>query len=121
MRPAPKKKKTKKKAATKTRPKKVSAPTAPTDSDSDEFDDWAARQKQQSGCVTCRDDVVNGTIRALLKSLIRKRAYKFSVQELRRVIEARHPDADVGQRGLERHLRTCERVLYFRARGRRDV
>ena len=117
MRSAPKKK-TKKKVATKTQPKKAPAPAA---TDSGEFDDWAESQKRRSGCVTCRDDAVNETIRALLRSLIRKRAYKFSVQELRRVIEARHPDADVGQRGLERHLRTCERTLYFQARGRRDV
>jgi len=111
----PTKKTTKKKVATKPRP--VTADVAAT-----EFDDWAEHQrKRRTGCVTCRDELVSETIRALLLSLIRKRAFKFSVHDLRIVIEKKHPDANVGQRGLERHLRTCERTLYFRARGHRNV
>jgi hypothetical protein len=111
----PKKKTVKKKTATKARPKKASPST--------EFDDWAdgVKRRQRPGCHTCRQEGVRDTIQALLQSLIRKRAYKFSIFEMRELIEKRHPDADVGQRGLERHLRTCDRTLYFKARGRRDV
>ena len=107
------KKKVKKKSATKPRPKRQAEEVG-------EFDDWAEQQKNQSGCSTCRESDVTETIRALLGSMIRKRAYKTTVHAIRQVIEQKHPDANVGQRGLERHLLTCERDLYFRARGRRN-
>jgi hypothetical protein len=103
----------KKVAATQPRPKQVVTPT--------EFDDWAESQKKRSGCQTCRYPGVNVTIRGLLESCIRKRAFKFSIHDMRVKINKKHPETDVGQRGLERHLRTCERVLYFQARGRHDV
>ena len=107
-------------AKKKTTEKKVAA-RPPKADESTEFDAWASKQKQRTGCQTCRQDGINDTIRALLASVIRARAYKFSIHEMREKILQKHPDADVGQRGLERHLRTCERTLYFQARGRRDV
>jgi len=113
-------KKTKKKVATKPRPKpQPKAPKAVV-ATAGEFDDWAESQKRRSGCATCTDDVVSATIRTLLNAMIRKRAYKITVHEIRRMVEKKHPEVEVGQRGLERHLRTCERDLYFRARGRRN-
>lgn len=115
MRRTPKKKKTvKKKAATKSRPK-------PKVDDSAEFEAWAEKQKQRAGCDTICAAGVADTVRALLQALIRKRVYKFTIHEIQRKIEEKHPDVHVGQRGLERHLRVCERALYFRARGRRNV
>lgn len=112
------KKTVKKKVAPKSRPKRQAEPTAESPA---EFDNWAESQIKRSGCQTCRQEGVNSTIRGLLESCVRKRAYKFSIHDMRLAIIKKHPNVDVGQRGLERHLRTCERVLYFRARGRRDV
>jgi len=120
VRRSAKKKTVKKKTATKTAPKSKTA-ARKTVSATNEFDSWAEKQKKRGGCQTCRHEGVNDTIRALLESVIRKRAYKFSIHELRGIVNAKHPESDVGQRGLERHLRSCERALYFRARGRRDV
>ena len=108
MRRSTKKKTVKKKTAT--QPEKIEI----------DFDGWADSQKKRTGCQTCRGEDVGATIRALLESCIRKRAFKFSIPDLRATINKRHPGVDVGQRGLERHLRTCERALYFRARGRHD-
>lgn len=87
----------------------------------EEFDDWADSLKTVNArCSICRHDSVAQTVRALLDAMIRKRAYKITILDIRNAVLRKHPDADVGQRGLERHLRLCERDLYFRARGRRN-
>jgi hypothetical protein len=86
--------------------------------DSAEFDAWAEKQKRKSGCSICRNEVVNATLCALLRSMAKKRAYKVTIQELRRMVEKKHSDTDIGHRALERHLRVCEREIYDRARGR---
>lgn len=108
------KKKVKKKTATKPRP--------PKPDESAEFDAWADEQaeKHRGGCRTCQQPGVRATIQALLQSLIRKRVYKFAIHDMLVLVQKKHPDADIGQRGLERHLRHCDRTLYLRARGRRN-
>jgi len=111
--PTPRKQKVKKKVATRPQPKQ---------DDATEFDAWADAQKakRRPSCHTCRQPGVAATIQGLLQSCIRKRVYRFKIQDMREAILAKHPDADVGQRGLERHLRTCDRALYEKARGRFD-
>lgn len=86
-----------------------------------DFDEWAEQQKVRTGCETICVAGVADTVRALLQALIRKRVHKFTIHEIRRKVEETHPGVHIGQRGLERHLRICERDLYFRARGRRCV
>lgn len=115
------------KTAKKTAKKKVGVKRRPSNSKKtdaastlEEFDAWAESQKQNSTCHTCLQTSANATIRGLLESCIRNRAYKFSIQGLRNKILEKHPEAGIGTRGLERHLRVCVRDLYFRARGRRN-
>ena len=112
MRRTPKKKTGKKKTATKAAPSKKAAASS-------EFDNWAANQKRKTGCSCCSHDPAKATIDALLEAAIRNRAYKFAIHDLLAVVNKKHPDADIGQRGLERHLRICVRSLNNRARGRR--
>jgi len=96
------------------------APPEPTKTLDEEYDSWAESMKTRApSCSVCRVGVAAETLRALLHSMIRKQAYRIPVYEIKAVIETRHPDAEIGQRGLERHLLTCERELYFRARGRK--
>jgi hypothetical protein len=84
-----------------------------------EFDAWAEAQRHQNrGCGACSNTAVAETVEALLQAMIRKRAYKVSVNEIHRMIVERHPTTSVGTRTLERHLRECVRETYNRARGR---
>jgi hypothetical protein len=113
----PKKKKTvKKKVATKA-PAKQQTPTP------DEFDAWASAQKGVSpgGCSVCRCDDVTETVNLLLNAMVRRRAHRITVKEIHEATLKRHANTDVGQRGMERHLRVCVRPLYNRARGRKNV
>lgn len=116
MRRTQKKKTVKKKVATKA-PAKKQSPTP------DEFDAWASSQKEQSqgGCSVCREDTVAETVTLLLNAMIRRRAHRITTKEIYGAIVERHPKSDVGQRGMERHLRVCVRPLYNRARGRKNV
>lgn len=116
MRRTQKKKTTKKKVATKA-PTKKQMPTP------DEFDAWASSQKGQSqgGCSVCREDAVADTVKLLLNAMVRKRAHRITVKEIYVATLKRHSNTDVGQRGMERHLRVCVRPLYNRARGRKNV
>jgi hypothetical protein len=117
MRRAQKKKTVKKKVATKAPAKKQKSPTP------DEFDAWASSQKGVSpgGCSVCREDDIVDTVALLLNAMVRKRAHRITVKEIYGATVKRHPTSDVGQRGMERHLRVCVRPLYNRARGRKNV
>lgn len=85
----------------------------------EDFDAWAeSLKKKGSGCSACADPAVVQTIDALLHSMVRKRAFKITIHEIHRMVLKRHPDSGVGPRGLERHLLSCVRELYDRARGR---
>ena len=119
---APKKKTVKKKVASKSRPSRTTKAKTKSKAEVDpsEFDAWAEQQNRVARCSTCARDDVSTTLNALLESMIRKRAYKVTILEIRRMLEKKHPDAVVGQRGLERHLRYCVRDLYDKARGRRN-
>lgn len=89
-------------------------------SEDDEIDSWVKSMKRQAGCHLCRrEDGVPETIRTLLCSMAKNKAFKITVRELRDITNKKH-DADIGQRGLERHLLNCERDLYDQARGRKS-
>ena len=115
MRRTKKKKTTKKKTATKAAPEK----RMPTP---DEFDAWASLHKEEApgGCSVCRDPAYTETVQSMLQSMIRKRAHRITIERIFATAKAKHKDADVGQRGLERHMRVCVRPLYNRARGRKN-
>lgn len=114
-----KKKATKKKAATASQGQKQAA-SAPQETDT--FDVWAeSLSHTTSSCSVCRDAPAAKIVEKLLGAMIRKRAFKVQVKDILAAVHKHHPNTDVGQRGLERHLRTCVRSLYFRARGRKNV
>lgn len=103
------------------RTRATSQATATTDTtqESEDFDSWAeGLKKKGSGCSACADDTVSQTINALLNAMIKKRAHKITIHEIHRMVLKRHPESGVGPRGLERHLLSCVRDLYDKARGR---
>jgi hypothetical protein len=83
-----------------------------------EFDAWAASFKKKVNCAACNSESISQTVVALLTSMAKKRAFKITVREIHQMVCKKHPTWNVGQRGLERHLLTCVRGLYDRARGR---
>lgn len=84
-----------------------------------DLDAWVESQKHRSsGCLMCANPAANETLKALLQSMARNRAYRIPIQSIREMLLTKHPKAEIGQRGLERHLRMCERKLYDKARGR---
>lgn len=97
---------------------KTATPSAVASDVLQEFDQWAERQRRSTGCCICRCPNSAQTVDALLRAMVRKRAFKVTVHEIHRVVSERHTDLVIGQRSLERHLLTCVRGLYDQARGR---
>lgn len=112
-RPA-KKKSVKKKTATKSAPKRA------TTTSENEFDAWAeALSPNTSCCSVCREPDSAKTVEKMLEAMVRKRAYRVKIADIHATLLKKHSDSEIGQRGLERHLRSCVRSLYFKARGRK--
>jgi len=99
--------------------KQAAASTKRTPIDQADLDAWVESQRHRtSGCLMCSNPAANETLKSLLLSMARNRAYRIPIQAIREMLLTKHPKAEIGQRGLERHLRMCERKLYDKARGR---
>ena len=119
-----KKKTVKKKTAVKRAPsKKTTAKRAsakPKPDAENEFDSWAeALAPKTTACSVCREAESAATVERMLDAMARKRAYRVTVSTIHATLLKKHPDSEIGQRGLERHLRSCVRSLYWKARGRK--
>jgi len=111
------KKVTKKKRSTKLAPTPSKKPSLPVSDE--EADSLVESHRQRTrGCLICRSEGAAESLRAILRSMARKRAYRFPIREMLAILQEKHPDAEIGQRSLERHLQVDERDLYDKARGR---
>ena len=108
------KKTTKKKKSVKCAPR----PTQGSHLKDDEADALIDTRTKTTGCLICREPIIAESVRAILRSMARKHRYRFPIREILAILRTKHPESDLGQRGLERHLQIDERSLYDQARGR---